>query len=208
MNTRAEQARINGSKSKGPVTAEGKAASSKNALKHGFAAKANILIAPDDSDEWHTHLDGYRDSYNPVNYQESDFVSQLASIAWRQSRLVGIETALIDFQLSIQEQNVDKHFPPSRKATPTSTSLSPGKDSPGKPTRGPFPQIRPNPRILLSRPTDSTSRASSSSAVIRSPSIANSATSYSISANTVRTSPRKLRQSGTNPGPRAKHPVQ
>ena len=109
--TRSEQSRINGAKSKGPVTIDGKAASSRNALKHGFAAKVNVLIAPDDSEAWHIHLAGYRDSYNPVNYQETEFVSQLASIAWRQSRLVGIETALIDFQLSIQEHNVDEHFP-------------------------------------------------------------------------------------------------
>jgi hypothetical protein len=110
-NTRSEQARINGAKSKGPITADGKSKSSKNALKHGFAAKVNVLIAPDDSEEWDIHTAGYRDSYLPVNYQETDFVNQLASISWRQSRLVGIETALIDFQLSVQEQKVDEYFP-------------------------------------------------------------------------------------------------
>ena len=108
---RAAQARINGSRSQGPTTEEGKAASSKNALKHGFAAKLNILIEPDDSDAWDAHRDGYRNSYCPSNYAEADLVDQLASISWRQSRLVGIETALIDLQLSFQEDTVDAQHP-------------------------------------------------------------------------------------------------
>jgi hypothetical protein len=109
--TRADIARANGSKSKGPTTPEGKAKSSKNALKHGFAAKINVLIAPDDSDAWQTHIDGYHASYLPTNYVESEFVAQLASISWRQSRLTGIETALIDLQLSLQDAKVNEYHP-------------------------------------------------------------------------------------------------
>jgi hypothetical protein len=102
-NSRSEQSRINGSKSRGPITA--------NALKHGFAAKLNVLIAPDDSDAWTAHIAGYHASYHPTNYAETEFVDQLASISWRKSRLVGIETALIDFQLSVQEERMNAHFP-------------------------------------------------------------------------------------------------
>ena len=108
---RAAQARINGANSKGPVSLEGKAVSSRNALKHGFAAKVNVLIGPDDSDAWQTHLTGCRDSYRPIDYVESAFVDQLASIAWRQSRLVSIETSLIDFQLAIQCEKVEQFHP-------------------------------------------------------------------------------------------------
>jgi hypothetical protein len=107
----AEQARINGAQSKGPITDEGKQRSSKNALKHGFAAKVNILIDPDDSEAWDTHIAGYHDSYLPINYAETEFVGQLASISWRQARLVGIETALIDLQITFQDEKVDEYFP-------------------------------------------------------------------------------------------------
>ena len=108
--TRSQQSRLNGSKSKGPITAAGKARSSQNSLKHGFAAQANTLIAPDNSEAWHAHIAGFHDSYHPSNYQESQFVDQLASISWRQARLVGIETALIDFQLSVQQETVEEYF--------------------------------------------------------------------------------------------------
>jgi hypothetical protein len=53
-----------------------------------------------------------------VNRIETDFVDELAGIAWRKSRLVGLETALIDFQLSIQEEKVE-HFHPSEKDNPS-----------------------------------------------------------------------------------------
>ena len=107
---RAAQARLNGAKSHGPTSPEGKAISSKNALKHGFAAKFNILIEPDDSDAWDLHIAGHYDSYRPSNYAEP-FVDELASISWRKARLVNIESALIDFQLAIQEEKVDQYFP-------------------------------------------------------------------------------------------------
>ena len=108
---RAEQARLNGSKSRGPVSPEGKAKSSRNALKHGFAAAINILIDPDDSGEWDAHLAGCRASYRPTNYAESDMVDQIASIRWRQSRVAGLDSSLIDFQLSIQEDKVNQYHP-------------------------------------------------------------------------------------------------
>jgi hypothetical protein len=112
-NSRSEQARINGSKSKGPVSVEGKAASSRNALKHGFAAAINVVIEIEDRPAWETHLEGYRASFKPQCYAEQTMVDQLASINWRQSRLVALETSLIDAQISIQSANVNDMHPRS-----------------------------------------------------------------------------------------------
>ena len=156
---RAARARTNGAKSLGPTSPEGKATSSRNSLTHGFAAKINVLIAPDDSAAWDEHITGYHESYLPTNYAESDMVDELASISWRKSRLVATETALIDFQLSVQELNIDQNFP----------------DEAGNPNlhlalawqglaRSPLPRQNPStstsPSTPPSRPTNSTSAPS------------------------------------------------
>src|SRR5205085_2072541 len=108
--TRTEQARINGAKSKGPTSSTGKAISSRNSLRHGYAAEVNILIDPDDSDAWRVHIAGYRDSYLPTNYAENEFVEKLASISWRHARLVNVETALTALELAVQKDEVNETF--------------------------------------------------------------------------------------------------
>ena len=108
---RAEQARINGAHGKGPTSPEGKAISSKNSLKHGFCAKTNLLIDSDDQTDFDAHLAGYLDSLRPTNYYERELVEEIAALNWRKSRLLGIDSALIDFQLTVQEHKVDQYFP-------------------------------------------------------------------------------------------------
>jgi hypothetical protein len=111
--TRSEQSRINGAKSKGPITIDGKSRSSQNAIKHGFAAAINTVLGIEDEPAWHIHLEGHRTSFLPKCYVEQTMVEQLASISWRQSRLVGLETALIGAQISIQKDNVCDLHPDS-----------------------------------------------------------------------------------------------
>ena len=102
--THSEQARINGAKSRGPITPEGKAKSSANALKHGFAATVNNVLAVEDQADFQLHLARIRASYAPKNYMEETLVDQLASIGWRQARLVGLETSLIDAHRPLDAQ--------------------------------------------------------------------------------------------------------
>ena len=107
---RSEQARVNGANSKGPTSIAGKARSSQNALTHGFAAVINTVIAIEDEAAFNQHLVGIRASFLPKNYMEETFVDQIASITWRQARLVGLESALLDAQISLQNQNIcDQH---------------------------------------------------------------------------------------------------
>ena len=100
--SRADQARINGKFSKGPTSPNGKAKSSKNALKHGFAATTNVVIRLEHESEFDAHRAGFHASFKPKDYFELQLVDQLAAISWRQNRLVSAETALIDDQISIQ----------------------------------------------------------------------------------------------------------
>ena len=109
--TRSERSRINGAKSRGPITPEGKAISSSNALKHGFAATINIVLSIEDEPAFHGHLQGVRDSFTPQNYMEETLVDQLASITWRQARLVALETAILEAQMSLQNKRVCAQYP-------------------------------------------------------------------------------------------------
>ena len=107
---RAAQAILNGSKSHGPTTPEGKAISSKNSLTHGHAAQINVLIQHDDTEAWHAHLAGYYSSFHPTDYFESELVDELAAASWKKARLSTTLTTLMDFQLSIQEHRVNQNF--------------------------------------------------------------------------------------------------
>ena len=111
--TPSEQSRLNGSKSKGPKTPEGRAKSSTNAIKHGFAATSNVVLLIEDEPAFEKHLAETRACYQPRNYAEQTLVDQLASLQWRQSRLVAIETALIDAQVGLQNQNFTSLYPNS-----------------------------------------------------------------------------------------------
>jgi hypothetical protein len=104
---RAERSRINGSKSQGPTSSEGKAKSSKNALKHGFAATVNNVLAIEDPQAFEAHVAGTHAAWKPKDYFETTLVDQIASITWRHARLIGAETSLLDAQISIQDQNVE-----------------------------------------------------------------------------------------------------
>jgi len=147
-NTHAEQSRINGAKSKGPISIDGKARSSRNSLKHGFAASTNVVLSIEDKPAFDLHVLNFKASFHPQDYVEHSMVEQLASINWRQSRLVGLETALIDAQMGIQDSNVCAlnpicadddyfHLVAAWQALARQPQKSPNADQPRDPTLPP-----------------------------------------------------------------------
>ena len=94
---------------------EGKARSSANSLKHGFSASINVVLSIEDVPSFHSHLDGYRASYRPLDYVEQTLVDQLAAIKWRQIRLAAIETTLLDAQMSLLVFDINKQYPDDAK---------------------------------------------------------------------------------------------
>jgi hypothetical protein len=105
--TKAEAARENGAKSKGPVTAEGKRISSMNAWKHGLTAKS-IRLEPGESANQclHLHRAAY-DRFLPSSPEEAARVDQLCVSLWLLRRIVRRETA------ALQE-----NFPPAAAPDP------------------------------------------------------------------------------------------
>jgi hypothetical protein len=87
-----EASRINGAKSRGPVTEEGKAASSRNATRHGLLSQT-IVIEGESSERFLEHMADFIDQFNPQDSVELGLVEQMAACRWRQLSAWGLETA-------------------------------------------------------------------------------------------------------------------
>ena len=91
-----EAARRNGARSRGPVTAEGKARSSRNALKHGLAALEHFVLedeAPSELEELAARLIA---EIEPESEIEARLVKRMAIAFWKSERAERIEVALFD----------------------------------------------------------------------------------------------------------------
>jgi hypothetical protein len=93
----AEPGSANAATATGPKTAEGKARSSLNALKHGrYALKHPTVLAIEDSDLFRKL---YRDNlahFSPASPVEARIVQQLTHVEWSIVRLQAIETAFLN----------------------------------------------------------------------------------------------------------------
>ena len=91
-----EASRRNGAHSKGPVTADGKARASRNALKHGLCAMEHLVLedeVPDDLDALIVHL---TDEVGAATEIEARLARRLAIAFWKGERAERIEVALFD----------------------------------------------------------------------------------------------------------------
>ncbi len=95
---KSETARQNGAKSKGPVTQEGKAKSSQNALRHGLTA-TNPTLPTESRDDFETLLNAYLDRYHPADTIETELVQTLATTRWRLRRVGVIESRMLENEI-------------------------------------------------------------------------------------------------------------
>jgi hypothetical protein len=99
----------NAAKSTGPVTDEGKARSSQNALRHGLTAAAVVL--PSECRERFDRLfEDYIDVLEPTNVVELECVRTVVVCAWRRRRVWAIESAIIALEIHRHRKQVDKDF--------------------------------------------------------------------------------------------------
>jgi len=92
---KAAAARANGALSRGPITPEGKARSSQNALQHGLFS-ANVVLSIENEEDFHAMFQDYCDYYQPVGRVEHDLIYQLAACVWRMARAYIMETQVMD----------------------------------------------------------------------------------------------------------------
>jgi len=95
--------RANGEKSRGPVTPEGKAVSSRNALKFGLYASHHVIPGEDPA-AFEALVNEFHDTYRPANAIENALVVTLIRSTWLLTRLERLETELWDREMEEAEQ--------------------------------------------------------------------------------------------------------
>jgi hypothetical protein len=91
-----EASRRNGARSRGPVTAEGKARSSRNALKHGLAAAEHLLLEGEDTGAYEELVTNLVEEVTPEREIEAQLTRRLAATFWKQARADRLEQKLFD----------------------------------------------------------------------------------------------------------------
>ncbi len=100
--------RQNAQKSTGPRTAEGKAASSQNAVTHGLLSR-RVVIAGEDRLQFEAFRNELFEQLAPVGIIESQLTDQIAANFWRLRRAGSVEVSLIDSIVDGFRKFADKH---------------------------------------------------------------------------------------------------
>jgi hypothetical protein len=112
MKSKAEIARRNGAKSKGPVSIEGRRRASLNALKHGLASRNPRTLCLSNEDQ--TRLDQlvarWIAKLQPRDEAELEMVHEIAAHRWRLQRSWSIETAALDTEMDRQGEIVSTRY--------------------------------------------------------------------------------------------------
>jgi len=93
-----EASQKNGTKGLGPITPIGKLRSSMNAFRHGGYAHQFVTLG-EDPKEFEVFYQAIWDYVQPENILDEDVVEQFIFCAWKQKRLVIIETASLSTEM-------------------------------------------------------------------------------------------------------------
>jgi hypothetical protein len=97
--SRSDSSPINGAKSQGPVTSEGKARSAQNSLRHGLTSKA-LIIPGESREEYNALFAAHVERFQPADPVELPLVEAMADARWRLRRMANIESALLTNQMA------------------------------------------------------------------------------------------------------------
>jgi len=95
--------RLNAQKSTGPRTAEGKAAASQNAAKHGLLAE-QVVIKGEDPAEFEGYRDRMLEELAPVGAIETMLAERAVGLAWRLRRAERLQSAVF---ATVYRENAD-----------------------------------------------------------------------------------------------------
>ena len=101
--------RANGAKSIGPVTVDGKARVSQNAIKHGLLAKV-IVLRWESQELFDSFFQSYLERYAPANDSEYLLLEEIVASKWRLRRLWACENRLLSFETDRMEADLNDKF--------------------------------------------------------------------------------------------------
>jgi hypothetical protein len=115
---KSETARINGAKSRGPITPAGKEKSSRNSLQHGLTAdNGNILLDCEDPNQFDQASNKLLAILKPATPEEEDIVEEMVAARWRIRRMWSIETGLLNAEVRTQRSKSEAPDPKAQLAS-------------------------------------------------------------------------------------------
>jgi hypothetical protein len=99
---RIDSSRANGAKSRGPVTPEGKQASSRNATRHGFLARA-VVLDEERTPAFYDLLNDLIREHNAQTETQLNLIETMAMARWRIARLWAIEREVLQTEIDKPE---------------------------------------------------------------------------------------------------------
>ena|SRR5579884_3968654 len=97
--TKADIARENGAKSHGPVTPEGRARASQNAVQHSLSGTRFVCRNPEEQQRLDELNQSYTSLWKPVNVVEEDLVEEMVVAKYQERKCFDLETALLNLQM-------------------------------------------------------------------------------------------------------------
>ena len=93
--------RLNAKKSTGPRTAEGKAKSSRNGVRHGLLAKS-VVLQSESQERFEALLAQFVGEYYPEGPTQTALVQIMTAAHWRMLRIWNMEVAGVDYEFNKQ----------------------------------------------------------------------------------------------------------
>jgi len=101
--------RINGARSKGPVTTEGKARVAQNGAKHGIYSQL-VVLHNEDHSLYLASREAHLAEWSPATETEHNLVIDIVDARWRLRRFSTLETAAIDFEVERTRAEISEAF--------------------------------------------------------------------------------------------------
>ncbi len=105
--------RRNAQRSTGPTTEQGRRASSRNAVTHGFYC-SGVVVQGEDETAYQSLAAALQQDVSPQTTIDALAVEQLAGAAWRLRRFRRMEAKLLDEALGERRRAYEAHYSPQR----------------------------------------------------------------------------------------------